>query len=63
MIAEYKNKSGPGVYRNSSYVMYSHKLPALKLSDGGSYECEVKQEVNGREISNNKKVNIEICMS
>ena len=43
--------------------MYSHKIPALKLSDSGIYECEAKQKINGREISNNKKVNIEICMS
>ena len=46
-----------------SSVMYTHKIPTLKLSDSGSYECEVEQEINGRRILNNKKINIEICMS
>ena len=53
---EYKNKSGPGVYKGISFVGYIHKIPALKLSDSGSYECEVEQEINGRKISNNKKI-------
>ena len=43
-----------------SSVMYTHKIPTLKLSDSGSYECEVEQEINGRRILNNKKINIEI---
>ena len=60
---EYKNKSIPGVNKGISFVKYLHKIPALKLSDSGSYECEVEQEINGRKISNNKKINIEICMS
>ena len=42
--------------------MYLHEIPALKLSDSGSYECEVEQEINGTTILNNKKINIEICM-
>ena len=42
--------------------MYIHKIPSLKLSDSGSYECEVEQKINGRKISN-KKIDIEICMS
>ena len=60
---EYKNKSGPGVYKGISFVGYIHKIPALKLSDSGSYECLVKQEINGRKVSNKKKIDIEICMS
>ena len=63
VIVEYKNKSGPGVYKDISSVMYTHKIPSLKLSDSGSYECEVEQKINGRKISNNKKIDIEICMS
>ena len=63
VIAEYKNKYIPGVYKDISSVMYTHKIPALALSDSGSYECEAEQKINGRNISNNKKINIEICMS
>ena len=60
---EYKNKSIPGVYKDISYVMYTHEINSLKLSDNGSYECEVEQEINGTSISKNKTTNINICMS
>ena len=60
---EYNNKSIPGVNKGISFVGYLHKIPALKRSDNGSYECEVEQEINGRKIVNRKKINIEICMS
>ena len=63
VIIEYNNTSIPGVYKNSSSVGYTHKIPALKLSDSGSYECKVEQEINGTTILNNQKINIEICMS
>ena len=64
VIMEYKNKSGPGVQKDMSYVMYTHKIHSLKLSDNGSYECEAEQEINGTTILNSKKEkDIEICMS